>query len=81
MTKLEKNVLMTLAENIKKFASLENAKFSNDEKEDAEIKEKIKLYMTWFEGISNDIEKVVNISDESGYTKRYQLEEIIRLNL
>ena len=81
MTKLEKTALMTLAENIKKFASLENAKFSNDEKEDAEIKEKIKLYMTWFEGISNDIEKVVNISDESGYTKRYQLEEIIRLNL
>lgn len=81
MTKLEKTALVTLAENLKKFASLENAKFSNDEKEDVEIKEKIKLYMTWFEGISNDIEKVVNISDESGYTKRYQLEEIIRLNL
>ena len=82
MTKLEKEVLLTLANRIKSLASLENANFNINEEKDEQVKKIISPYMMWFEGVAFSIEKVVELADnKQDFIKREELEEIIRLNL
>lgn len=81
MTNLEKEALQSCADRIRVLASLERASFNGNEEKDKEIKKAIKLYMTWFEIVANDLEKIIELSEEKGIFKKHELEEIIRLNL
>ena len=81
MTKLEQQTLKVLANSLKQLASLERANFSMNEEKDKEIKKAIKSYMTWFEGIAYDLEKVVELSEDKGFIKKDELENIIRRSL
>lgn len=81
MTNLEKETLETLAKRIHSLASLENASFNANKEKDEYIKRIIRPYMMWFESVAFDIEKVVELTEEKGFIKKEQLEEIIRLNL
>ena len=81
MTNLEKGALLSCAKRLNKLASLENAGFHMDKEKDAEIKKAITPYMTWFESIAMDIEKIVELTEEKGFIKKEQLDEIIKYNL
>ena len=74
MTNLEKMAIQSCANRLKELASLENCAL------DEEIKRKIRLYMTWFDCVANDLEEIVKLADNKGYWKKCELEEIIRLN-
>ena len=81
MTNLEKEALLSCAKRINSLASLENAGFHFDKEKDKDIKRAIKPYMMWFESVATRIEKIVELSDEKGFIKKEELEEIIRHNL
>ena len=81
MTNLEKQTLSVLAKRINELANLENASFHINKEEDERIKRAIKPYMMWFESVAMDIEKVIELTEEKGFIKKEQLDEIIRLNL
>lgn len=81
MTNLEKHALKTVAKEIRRLASLERAGFCSNKEKNEEIKRQIKPYMQWFESAANDIERIVELTEKSGPCKKYELEEIIRLNL
>lgn len=81
MTNLEKEALLSCAKRLNKLASLENASFHMDEEKDKEIKKAITPYMSWFESVAMDIEKIVELTEEKGFIKKEQLDEIIKFNL
>ena len=81
MTNLEKEALLSCAKRINKLASLENAGFHMDKEKDEMIKRAVKPYMMWFESVAMDLEKIVELSEEKGFIKKEELEEIIRMNL
>lgn len=81
MTNLEKEALLSCAKRINKLASLENAGFHMDKEKDKEIKKAITPYMTWFESVAMDIEKIVELTEEKGFIKKEQLDEIIKFNM
>ena len=81
MTNLEKEALLSCAKQLNKLASLENASFHIDKEKDEYIKRTIKPYMMWFESVAFDIEKIVELTEEKGFIKKEQLDEIIRHNL
>lgn len=81
MTKQEKHALEVLSKRLKKLASLENASFCFNKEEDEKIKKTIRPYMQWFEGVAYDIDSVLEMLDKPNYMKKYELDEIIRLNL
>ena len=81
MTNLEKEALLSCVKRLNKLASLENASFHMDKEKDAEIKKAITPYMTWFESVAMDIEKIVELTEEKGFIKKEQLDEIIKYNL
>lgn len=81
MTNLEKEALLSCAKRLNKLASLENAGFHMNPEEDERIKRAIKPYMMWFESVATDIEKIVELTEEKGFIKKEQLDEIIKYNL
>ena len=81
MTNAEKQALLSCVKRLEKLASLENAGFSFDKEEDKRIKDKIRPYMMWFEGLAGEIEEIVELSEKAGIIKKNKLEEIIRHNL
>lgn len=81
MTNTEKVALLGCAKRINKLASLENASFHMNPEEDERIKRAIKPYMMWFESVAMDIENIVELTEEKGFIKKEQLDEIIRHNL
>lgn len=80
MTNLEKEALLSCAKRLNKLASLENASFHMNSEEDERIKRAIKPYMMWFESVAMNIESIVELSEEKGFIKKEQLDEIIRHN-
>lgn len=80
MTNLEKEALLSCAKRLNKLASLENASFHINPEEDERIKRAIKPYMMWFESVAMNIESIVELSEEKGFIKKEQLDEIIRHN-
>ena len=80
MTNLEKEALLSCAKQLNKLASLENASFHIDKEKDEYIKRAIKPYMMWFESVAFDIEKIVELTEEKGFIKKEQLDEIIKYN-
>jgi len=82
MTGLEKEALLSCAKRLQSLASLENASFHINKEKDKEIKKAVSPYMMWFESVSFEIEKIVELADQKqDFIKREELEEIIRLNL
>ena len=81
MTNLEKEALLSCAKRLNKLASLENAGFHVDKEKDAKIKKAITPYMMWFESVAFDIEKIVELTEEKGFIKKEQLDEIILNNI
>ena len=81
MTNLEKEALLSCVKRLNKLASLENASFRMNQEEDERIKRAIKPYMMWFESVAMNIESIVELSEEKGFIKKEQLDEIIRHNL
>ena len=78
MTNMEKIALESCAKRLESLASLENACFSFDDKEDAKIKEAIRIYMQWFDCVADDIRYIVKLDEEKNrYWKKHELEEII----
>ena len=81
MTNLEKQALLSCVKRLNSLASLERANFNSNKEKDEQIKKVIKPYMMWFECVAMNIEKIVELTDEKGFLKKNELEEIIRLNL
>ncbi len=81
MTNLEKEALLSCAKQLSKLASLENASFHINKEKDEYIKRAIKPYMMWFEMVAFDIEKIVELTEEKGFIKKEQLDEIIKHNI
>lgn len=81
MTNLEKEALLSCAKRLNKLASLENAGFHVDKEKDAQVKRAIAPYMMWFESVAMDIEKIVELTEEKGFIKKEQLDEIILHNI
>lgn len=81
MTNLEKEALLSCAKRLNKLASLENAGFHMNKEEDEHIKKAVAPYMTWFESVAADIEKIVELTEEKGFIKKEQLDEIIKFNV
>ena len=81
MTNLEKEALLSCVKRINNLSSLENASFHINPEEDERIKRAIKPYMMWFESVAMNIESIVELSEEKGFIKKEQLDEIIRHNL
>lgn len=81
MTNLEKEALLSCAKRLNKLASLENAGFHMNKEKDEEIKKAIEPYMMWFESVAMDIEKIVELTEEKGFIKKEQLDEIIKFNM
>lgn len=81
MTNTEKIALLSCAERLESLASLENTMFSMDADKDAEIKQEIKSWLQWFDGVAYDIRTIVKLDEEKDrYWKKHQLDEIIRYN-
>ena len=81
MTNLEKEALLSCAKRLNNLSSLENASFNMNQEEDERIKRAIKPYMMWFESVAMDIEKIVELTEEKGFIKKEQLDEIILHNI
>lgn len=81
MTNLEILALNTLAERLDILASLENASFNSNKEEDEKIKKTIRPYMMWFESVAMSIKRVTELSNDAGFIKKEELQDIIRRNL
>lgn len=79
MTNGEIMALEIVSARIKELASLENAGFSFSKEEDAKIKDKIRPYMTWFDGVSYALDNLIKaVNNNDKYAKQNAIDYIVR---
>lgn len=77
MTRVEKQAIAAAVKRIRELASLENASFFPfDPDHDSRVKDKVALYMTWFEIVADELTDLVE-ADEP-YEKHNALHELLR---